>query len=268
MKQFIILVLLANVSVGLSATFPFNLFSIDLDGNKSYFAKKVEAINQSSILRYVGTAFSHKGRSACDEMSDLSPENLELCKELHKESGLTIPCEYKQFDDKGHEHGGFNMGGLICLSKSFLTSARFDGTVKHAVRHELTHFKYNDSVAGLAIFPAIIMGYCAPIVATYFGCDDVEFKHRVVSSALAAGVANILLKKIGYYFERRADIEALYASKCSECAFETAEESNDDEELLSDGYLNKSDILYIANKLKDANLLCSSHRQVGHSGPE
>lgn len=138
---------------------------------------------------------------------------------------------------------------------------RTHGTVYCAMCHEAVHIKYADNAASdllpLSVFMLTWIGGCAALKA----CKITRLR-KTMSLAVAIALSSCAAMKYRYFMERRADIEGHYATQCSSCVKESAENRKrlfevENSPLKNMGYLWANDLEKIAQDLGDKK--CSYH---------
>lgn len=163
--------------------------------------------------------------------------------------------------------GGLAFPETIYVNEEKLNQATY-GYRRHALFHEAVHKKYNDMSADtlveLGVMIASSIGALFLIKAAKPKLSKV--KHGIGIFSIAVLASMIASNRFHYYFERRADIEGIYAAQCSVCAQESATRRRESFEveknpLRNGGYLWAKDMEKIAQDLKQQDKICSYHEK-------
>ena len=134
--------------------------------------------------------------------------------------------------------------------------------------HEAVHTKYHDIANdGFLELVALIGG----TVGSYFLINKIKpinkFSFLRAGAAIIAGLISSTATSLTFhhYIERRADIDGLYASACSQCVHEMAIRrrksfEQDKSPLRYNGYLWANEIEKIAQDLARQNKVCKHHQ--------
>lgn len=143
------------------------------------------------------------------------------------------------------------------------------GYQRFALYHEAVHKKNNDSSfdtiteLGTLITSGILCHHGLKWLNPKGKSKLLHAMGIIVPSIISMYVVNSTYKKM---YERRADIEGLYATNCAQCASEAAEcrkymFETENNPLAHNGYLWPDEIKAIAQDLESQGKVCAHHKE-------
>jgi hypothetical protein len=188
---------------------------------KTLFDRVVGSMAQSKPMNqfnsWIASGFILRGTPASPEFQKMGAD---------AQIAVGIPAERQvpiRFLEPEDEHdGGLAQAEAIYLYKDTFDNADTSyGVNRCIIHHEAVHIKYNDE---MAIAPFLATGLMSGPVLTKLIKPDGKLNILYPLSMIAGVLAGRWLagKYLTSYCERRADIEGHYATQCSTCVQESA----------------------------------------------
>lgn len=256
----------------LNASEPSNL------NKKNFFDSAIAWLGQSQFIQFVEKYYSlpiaqkmHKDMNIGTEPA--SEKYQQLSKEA--QDSLQIPQEQQLPIIKINPTyilaplvGALAEPDAIYVNQEKLDECSY-GIQRMGLFHEAVHTKYHDISVDSFLE---VLGLVSGIVGSYLLMSKIKpinkFSFLRAGAAIIAGLISSTATSLTFhhYIERRADINGLYASACSQCVHEmairrTKSFEQDKSPLRYNGYLWANDIEKIAQDLAHQNKLCKYHQK-------
>ncbi len=238
---------------------------------KNLIDKALCFVNQSRVMHFFENQMAKLPKLLPYGNELASPEYQELGKEAQIAAG--IPEEYHVPIKKipsTHPLAPF-VGAVAEADAIYVNEEKLNqrsyGARRSALFHEAIHKKNNDmssdTLLELAMMAGLSLGTHACIKAIK-PAGKYKILHAlavIVFGMCGGGYASSCYH---HYFERRADIEGHYATHCSQCVHESAEQrriifEQENSPLKNNGYLCADDLEKIAQELENRKEMCAFH---------
>lgn len=248
----------------------------DASFNKPIVGKIVDFLGQSTIMhlfdKHVQTPISeHTTQKILNYGNETASQIFE---EMGKEAQTKLGIHYEQQvptrklnpnSPMAQFVGALAEPNAIYVNEEKLHTRTY-GALRSMLFHEAVHRKYHDLAMDWLLETVVLLssGFMVHKLLK-------KFTHRfralraimviIASLSAASGTSSVF----HHYMERRADIEGHYATECSVCAHESAEQrrisfGDQNNPLRDNGYLWAKELEIIANDLKEQNKLCLHHK--------
>jgi hypothetical protein len=135
----------------------------------------------------------------------------------------------------------------------------------HSSLHEASHHKFNHVAVPFIWVPVVSVMLFVDIPLKFLTPKGLGESGKIiralVNSALLLYCTKKILTKSNQYLEFRADMHALAHLDCYKCAEIIAETRGNNPEVHTRGYLNYDDIMTVAQKYKDKEMICAYHQK-------
>lgn len=262
-----------SVVAGLSLLIPRSGFAVDRPVKKQFWTPATELLSQSRVAYLFEKYVKAKMVSGSSVSAGLASEKYQdLAKQAQIDAGT--PEEFHGPCYKLGEFGILNetVSALACPDSIVVNEKRLDaasyGYQRVGIYHEAIHKKNNDvsfntiTDLGTAILTGIFCHYGLKKINPRGKSKLVHALGILIPSIAASHFVNSNYQKM---YERRADIDGLYAANCAQCAYETAADRKkkfevENNSLRFNGYLWPNEITTIADDLNAQGKLCAYHQ--------